>query len=250
MQIIQNMQLTDLETAALRLAIAENDPAIRTAIDNFRSDLDEENLMNAMKGAARSVITRTLSSRMGRAFDRGGEEYDQEAENDEEDNKNVAESKAKESKQVESKQATTSPIKSPNAKSNSPMNYDEEFDEIEDLDDEGDDDEEDDEESNDDEDDDGEEEDEEEDRKNESKQKNDRADLLVTQSARDHIFPILVQELVKENIINKQSGRIILQEFASSNPAITQALDAYDQDNDMAQLVESLQDLVESVSSN
>lgn len=244
------MQLTDLETAALRLAIAENDPAIRTAIDSFRNDLDEENLMTAMRGAARSVITRTLSSRMGRAFDRGGEEYDKEADNDDEEDNDVAESKVKESKQSESKQASTSPMKSPNAKSNSPMNYDEEFDEIEDLDDEGDGDEDEEESTGDEEDDDeedGEEEDEEDSRKNESKQKDARADLLVTQSARDHIFPILVQELVKENIINKQSGRIILQEFASSNPDITRALDAYDQDNDMAQLVESLQDLVDSV---
>jgi hypothetical protein len=261
MEIIQSMQLTDLETAALRLAIAENDPAIRDAIDRFRVDLDEDNLMNAMKNAARTVIHRTLSSRMGKAFEQGGDANQDEEEEDEESPREVkANNKFSPSKQQPTQQQPTTQI-SPNNKSASPMNYDEEFDEIEDLDDDGEEEEtEEDDDIGDEEDEteegDGDDEDESTDDNNHNqpertspnKNSNEQSsNLLVTKTARDHIFPILVQELVKENILNKSAGRVILQEFAGNNPVITTALDIYDQDNEMGKLVESLQQLVDSI---
>jgi hypothetical protein len=262
MEIIQSMQLTDLETAALRLAIAENDPAIRDAIDRFRVDLDEDNLMNAMKNAARTVIHRTLSSRMGKAFEQGGD-ANQDEEEDEESPREVKPSSTTNNKFSPSKQQPQQPTNqiSPNNKSASPMNYDEEFDEIEDLDDDGEEEEtEEDDDIGDEEDEteegDGDDEDESTDDNNNhqpertspNKNSNEQSsNLLVTKTARDHIFPILVQELVKENILNKSAGRVILQEFAGNNPVITTALDIYDQDNEMGKLVESLQQLVDSI---
>eukprot|EP01033_Poteriospumella_lacustris_P012103 gene12103-8652_t len=129
MQIIQNMSLSELEQTALRLAIAENDPAIRNAIDAFRSDLNEDRLVLAMRTAARAVIHRTLSSAS-------------RAEDDEED----------------------------------------------------------DEENN-----------------------------------------------VKENIISRQDGAIIMKQFADNNPIVSTALDLYDTNNDMAKLVEALQQMVDNI---
>jgi hypothetical protein len=204
MEIIQGMKLSDLETAALRLAIAENDPAIRTAIDRFRSDVNEAALLYAMRVAARSVIQRTLSTRMGRAFEKGGEEYERNEGEDEDDEVKDSEDEDQDEEDVEE-------------------------DNNEDNGDENDDDE------------DNEEEDETTDQGN---------SLILSQTARDHVFPILIQELIKESIISRNDGKIILQEFAAGNPVISTALDVYDRDNDMAQLVESLQQMVENVNSN
>ncbi len=198
------MKLSDLETAALRLAIAENDPAIRNAIDRFRADVNETALMNAMRDAARSVIQRTLSTRMGRAFEKGGDEYER---NEDEDEEKEGEDEDQEDDEKDGEE-----------------------DENEDDDDEIDGDEDNDEEED---------------------ETNDQGNsLILSQTARDHVFPILIQELIKESIISRNDGKIILQEFAAGNPVISAALDVYDRDNDMAQLVESLQQMVENVNSN
>lgn len=217
MQIIQNMRLSDLETAALRLAIAENDPSIRSAIDRFRTDLDELNLMNAMKDAARGVIQRTLTSRMGLAFAQGSSSNEERNENGDTDEAKNSPS------QIKQQQTATKALLSP-AKATGGSNYEEEFDEIEDL-----------------------EEDDEEEEEEDDDVENEGSGVLLSQTARDHIFPILVQELIKENIISKPDGRLILQEFAAGNPVIASALDAYDEDNDMGSLVEALQQMVENI---
>jgi hypothetical protein len=229
MQIIQNMKLSDLETAALRLAIAENHPGIRNAIDAFRNNLDENQLMHSMKDAAKSVIQRTLSSRMGKAFEDEPEQSQSP--------KEVSPSKLN-TTSGNAKETVRSPIN---------KNYEEEYDEIEELEDDDDDD---DEGEEDDEDDDEEEEDDNDDEEeNEAMNSNIATDggRLLSQSARDHIFPILVQELAKENIVTKADARIILQEFAASNGDILDALNSYDRDNDMGQLVESLQQVVDHI---
>ncbi len=200
MQIVQSMKLTDLETAALRLAIAENDPAIRTAIENFRDDLDEDNLKNAMRQAARAVIQRTLSSRViadddsnDGNVDRSDDEDDdeeEESQNDEEDDEDAAEDD-------EGNQSDT-----------------------EDEEDGGD---------------------------NDDDNDFNGKSLITPQRARDTVFPILVQELVKESILTNQAGKILLEEFNRGNNVINAALDVYDVDNDMAKLVETLQTFVDDV---
>jgi Xaa-Pro aminopeptidase len=45
------MHLTHLETAALRLAIARDDQAVKDAIEAFRSSLNERALMDALRYA-------------------------------------------------------------------------------------------------------------------------------------------------------------------------------------------------------
>jgi len=71
-------------------------------------------------------------------------------------------------------------------------------------------------------------------------------DVVTPQSARDHVFPILVAELVKESILSSSEGTSIMKRFAEGNPAIKTALDMYDKNNDMAVLVETLQRTVAS----
>jgi Xaa-Pro aminopeptidase len=51
LQIVQRMHLTHLETAALRLAIARDDQAVKDAIEAFRSSLNERALMDALRYA-------------------------------------------------------------------------------------------------------------------------------------------------------------------------------------------------------
>lgn len=70
--------------------------------------------------------------------------------------------------------------------------------------------------------------------------------LITPKSAREHVFPILVQELVKESIVSRRDGGIIMQQFAANNPVVSIALDQYDVNNDMATLVDSLQQMVQN----
>jgi hypothetical protein len=71
--------------------------------------------------------------------------------------------------------------------------------------------------------------------------------LITSQSARGHVFPILVSELVKESIMEKPDGELILKEFGKNHPAISAALDVYDQNSDMAGLVATLQQTVNTL---
>lgn len=80
---------------------------------------------------------------------------------------------------------------------------------------------------------------------------NDRAgedsNAITTQAARNHIFPMLVNELVKEGIVNSTDGKVLLQEFWNGNQTINGALDVYDLDSDMAELVDTLQRAAKAV---
>lgn len=48
--------------------------------------------------------------------------------------------------------------------------------------------------------------------------------LLTSKSARDHVFPILIAELVKEGLIGKREGSFIMDQFNSGNPIIRSPL--------------------------
>lgn len=69
---------------------------------------------------------------------------------------------------------------------------------------------------------------------------------ITSQNARDHVFPILISELVKENILSAHAGAVVMQQFGQKNPVIGAALDVYDQSNDMGQLVDTLLEVVGS----
>lgn len=207
------MKLSDLETAALRLAIAENDPAIRNAIERFRDDLDENNLMNSMRLAARAVIQRTLSSRVV-------------ADDDSDDGNIRGVSRGDDDDEDEDEES----------------DEEQEEDEEEEDDDNNEDDAEDDDDGNQS---DTEDEDEEDDDNNDDDDNFNGKSLITPQRARDTVFPILVQELVKESILTNNAGKVLLEQFIHGNNVINAALDVYDADNDMAKLVETLQTFVD-----
>lgn len=237
MQIIQNMALSELEQTALRLAIAENDPAIRNAIDAFRRDLDEERLVVSMRNAARAVIHRTLSN-ASRAEDdeedddenNGSDDDDEEDQEDDDDEQDGDDEDQDDDDEPEDNDDNIDELVQLNRAlySNTATNGDEDDDEDED---------------------DAEEEEDEDDGEYDDDEDlgEPGVSLITSKAARDHVFPILVQELMKETIISRRDGSIIMQQFASNNPIISTALDRYDTNNDMAMLVDALQQMVENI---
>ena len=62
--IIKEMQLSHLETAALRLAIARNDTAIRAALETFRVNVNEQQLIHSLREVARATMVATLEGKL------------------------------------------------------------------------------------------------------------------------------------------------------------------------------------------
>ena len=69
-------------------------------------------------------------------------------------------------------------------------------------------------------------------------------------TARDQIFPVLVNELNKENIITETDRGVLLNLFASNNSVLNSALDAYDVDNNLGQLVDTLRQVASRYCNN
>jgi hypothetical protein len=64
LQIVRDIKLTHLETAALRLAIARGDPAIKSALEQFRNELNEAALTRALRDIARATMVATLEGKI------------------------------------------------------------------------------------------------------------------------------------------------------------------------------------------
>lgn len=64
---------------------------------------------------------------------------------------------------------------------------------------------------------------------------------ITSQAARAHVFPMLIKELTKEGIIDRNDGDILIREFQNNSAMVNAALDVYDLDSDMAELVDTLQ---------
>ncbi len=60
MTIVQSMNLNSLETAALRLAIARDDPTIRQSLEAFRASRNEHQLISALRRVASEIIDETV----------------------------------------------------------------------------------------------------------------------------------------------------------------------------------------------
>ncbi len=70
---------------------------------------------------------------------------------------------------------------------------------------------------------------------------------MTSNAARQHVFPILIAEFVKESILSDRAGATIMRHFERDNAVIHTALDVFDQGNDMGLLVDSLQQFVDSL---
>ncbi len=80
--IVQSMALTQLETAALRLAIARSDSGITSAIENFRRNLNEAELKRVLKEVANRVMQGALED-----VQEGDEEDEEDSEEEEEEDR-------------------------------------------------------------------------------------------------------------------------------------------------------------------
>ena len=194
MSTIQNMNLSQLETAALRLAISREDSDIRAALEAFKKDRDESALVKKLRETAKKMITSTL--------DEAGYQLAEDDDDEEEA---------------------------------------EEVEEVLDDEDEDDDDNDEDEDDNDD------------DSKDEDNDNGDNersSGLMSSKVVWAHIFPILVSELRKGDIISSSEESILLREFLNDNDVLNAALDVYDTDSNMAELVDTLKKLSSSTSSS
>ena len=68
----------------------------------------------------------------------------------------------------------------------------------------------------------------------------------ISHEARKHVFPILINELIKESILVQSEGQLILELFKGQNYEVNHALDVYDRQHDMGMLVESLMNIAQS----
>ena len=68
----------------------------------------------------------------------------------------------------------------------------------------------------------------------------------ISHEARKHVFPILINELIKESILVQSEGQLILELFKGQNYEVNHALDVYDRQHDMGILVESLMNIAQS----
>ena len=83
--------------------------------------------------------------------------------------------------------------------------------------------------------------DEEEEEEEEEEEDQQGTSLITSQAARNHVFPILIAELVKESILTSKQGAVIMKHFGEGNALISAAIDVYDRDSDLGQLVQTLQ---------
>jgi hypothetical protein len=241
LDIVQNMSLSHLETAALRLAIARDDSSIKSALDRFRQNLNDKELQETLRTISRRTINDTLQEGdEGRLNGQYSNEDNNSNDDDHDDDSDNSESGTHDSYNETDEQfmARYTEKYSKNTYDEDPENDecdDESVDESDDDDDESDDD---DDESDDDDD----ESDDDCDEENEDSN-NQTENPLTTQSARNHVFHILVTELVHENIIENASGAKLLQLFAAGHEGINTALDLYDKTGEMAELIDTLNDL-------
>ena len=192
LKVIQEMKLSHLETAALRLAIARDDGAIKAALELFKSNLDKNALTNNLRNVARHTVETTL--------DEQGYEIvaDENAdENEAEDSENYADDFDSDAEEEEEEEEV-----SPSSSTGSAGFK-------------------------------------------ESKQPEARPTgndgSMNSKAARDHVFPMLISELTKESIISDREGETLKQFYKGGNPVIHAALDCYDNDSEMAELVDTLQ---------
>lgn len=69
---------------------------------------------------------------------------------------------------------------------------------------------------------------------------------LTSKAARRHVFPILVDELVKESLLGQQAANVVMKLFQQESADLTAALDVYDRDHNMAGLVDALHIIVQN----
>ena len=91
------MQLNQLETSALRLAIARGDPLIRVCLENFRVERSEAKLADSLRMVALKTIQATLQEQGISMNDDGDLDYggmNDSDDDDEEEEEDISNSKS------------------------------------------------------------------------------------------------------------------------------------------------------------
>lgn len=176
LNIVQNMQLNHLETAALRLAIARDDGAIRSCLEDFRKHRSEAALMQNLRAIAQRTIESTLHEAGYDGLDPSEAKHNHAEEADE-----------------SSEDAD---------ESSSENSYDDDDDE--------------------------------------EQEPSESNNFMSTQAARERVFPLLISELSKEAILSVEEARKLYRLFLEKNDILNSALDVYDLDSNIGELVDTM----------
>lgn len=213
MEIMTSMELSKLERTALRLAISRDDEIIRSALSDFAVSNDESSLISALRRAIDKTVVEIKSSQADFVPDEDSEG---------EDGNISPRNRERAFFQEAAKQSAAA--------------EDEFEDEDEDEDNENDEDEYDDDEFEATDDNEGGENDD-----TKVSDESNSGSFLGAKSFRKHIVPILLNELEKESIFTSNECQTLLKLFYAGDVKVNAALDRYDSEHNMAQLVESFQ---------
>ena len=201
LDIVQAMSLSHVETAALRLAIARDEPALKASLAAFRENLDEPALKAALAAISRSTIDQTISE--------SGYDY-------------FADDSYKGPSVYSSYPTPPPPDQPPTAGDYAYHEEGEESSEEESSEEES-----------------------SEEEKEDSKGGAFASVPVSPQSTRNHVFPVLISELIKEGLLGASDGSSLLDLFHKGAPSVAKALDAYDGSGDIAALLDCLQEVLQ-----
>lgn len=90
LDIVEDMNLSEIETAALRLAIARDDDDIRAALEVFRLENDTEDLMDTLRRIAARVVRELGSASTADIFPARANQQDADGGKDEAEEQEVS----------------------------------------------------------------------------------------------------------------------------------------------------------------
>lgn len=206
MKLISEMKLSELDTVALRLAISKSDPAISRALETYRRTNDDAYIVAQLRAIARRTREENLDNNGYEVVsddeesNDGGKE-DDEGDEDDEDNEYLAELEKEAAQQFRGAQSSR--------KGEEGDDYDDDYDDDDDYEDDDD-------------------------------EESPQSGFMSSVSSRQQIFPLLISELRSERMISDDDASTLMRLFQQGNEVLNAALDVYDVDNDMAELVDTL----------
>ncbi len=214
--ITNELSLTPIEISALRLAIVTGNRELQDAMNDFKRDFDALKLKKRLIAVSKSVVAETLAEK---EFMDGNYEDDDNNINDADDRDDGDFGTEYEDYLRQAQAIVDESNKFDYTKYDNMSSSDDDDDASE---------------SDDSEEEDG--------INNEEEAGVDHP--TTVRSARQQVFPILVAELIKEGIIQKDIGTKLLDMFNKGSDSVHSCLDKYDQTNDMAALIDNLQELL------
>ena len=213
--ITNELSLSPIEISALRLAIVTGNRELQGAMNDFKSDFDALKLKKRLISVSKSVVAETLAEKQ---FMDNHEDNDNNL-NDADDSKEgdfgtEYEDYLRQAQAIVDESNKFDYTKYDNMSSDDDADSESDDSEEEDDNDDG------------------------------SEEAAGVDNPTTVRKARQQVFPILVAELIKEGIIQKDIGTKLLDMFNKGSDSVHSCLDKYDQTNDMAALIDNLQELI------